>query len=148
MGGLAPLIASLVSMDMRSTVHRLRRNTVLYAIAALFVLTAYGAGVAAFAVYLATMMSIAAALGIVALLALAVALLVFSIVLLKNRADERRRREQAAGNRALMITAAVSALPILLKSRPLAAAAVVSGLALLVTRFMGAGSDNEAEPGA
>jgi len=148
MGGLAPLLMSLVSMDLRSTVQRLRRNTLLYAIAALFVLTAYGAGVAAFAVYLATMMSIAAALGIVALMAIAVALLLLSVVLLKNRVDERRRREQAAGNRALMITAAVSALPILLKSRPLAAAAVVSGIALLATRFLGARSDDDTQSGA
>jgi hypothetical protein len=148
MGGLAPLLMSLVSMDVSATVSRLRRNTVLYVIAALFVLTAYGAAVAAFAVYLATMMSIAAALGIVALLALAFALLVFSVVLLKNKADERRRREQAASSRALMITAALSALPILMKSRPLAAATVLGGITLFAMRAMGGNPDDPAQPDA
>ena len=147
MGGLAPLLASLMAVDIRATVQRTRRNAIFYAIAGLFVLTAYGAAVAAFAVWLSTQMSTAAALGIVALLALAIALLLFSIVMMKNRADERRRREAAAGNRTLMMTAAVSALPLLMKSRPLRAAAISGGAALIALRMLGGSTDDPAQPG-
>jgi predicted RND superfamily exporter protein len=147
MGGLAPLLASLLAVDIRATVQRTRRNAIVYAIVGLFVLTAYVAAVAAFAVWLSTQMSAVAALGIVALLSLTIALLLVFVVMMKNRADERRRREAAAGNRTLMMTAAFSALPLLMKSRPLMAAAISGGAALLALRMLGGSSDDTTQPG-
>jgi hypothetical protein len=142
MGGLAPLLASLLAVDMRATVGRLRRTAVFYAIAGLFILTAYGAGVAALAIYLSTMMHPAAAFGLIALVSLIIALIVVGILALKNKAEERHRREAAAGNRTLMVTAALSALPIMMKSRPLMAAAVTGGVGLVVLRMLGGSARN------
>lgn len=145
MARLLPLLTSLLSIDVSLLVQQTRRNALLYAVIALFVLTAYGAGVAALAVWLSAMMSPAAALGLVAALALAIALFVVIILMVKNRADERRRREAAANHRALLMTTAVTLLPVMMKSRPLMAAAVTGGLALFALRMMG-GSAGENDP--
>jgi predicted RND superfamily exporter protein len=83
------------------------------------------------------------ALGIVAIIALALAFLMFTVVMLTNRAEERRRREAASGSRALMLTAALSALPLLMKSRPLIAASVTGGLALLALRLLGGSGEDD-----
>lgn len=147
MGGLAPLLASLLATDLRGFAQRTKRNAIIYAIVGLFLLTAYGTAVAALAVWLATKVSLAAALGIVALGALALALFLILFVMLKNRAEEKRRREAAAGNRAVMVTAALSALPILMKSRPLMAAAISGGAGLILLKMLG-GGDDASDPGA
>jgi hypothetical protein len=57
---------------------------------------------------------------------LVLALFMFIWVALANRAEERRKREAAAANssKALMLTAALSALPSIIKSRPLLLASV------------------------
>ncbi|WP_137131441.1 hypothetical protein [Rhizobium sp. FY34] len=146
MGGLAPLLASLLAVDMRATLRRTRRTALFSAIAGLFLLTAYGAGVAAITVWLSTQMSMVAALGLVAIFALTIALILIAVLMMKNRADERRRREASAGNRTLMITAAFSALPFLMKSRPLMAAALTGGAALLALRLLGGSSDDPVPP--
>lgn len=142
------MLASLLSVDVSLMVQRTRRNVVLYAIAALFLLTAYGAGVGALAVWLTSMMSAAAALGVVAALSLSIALVVLIVVMVKNRADERRRREAAANNRALLMTTAVSLLPVMMKSRPLMAAAVTGGIALFALRMLGGSGDETGAPDA
>ncbi|MNL85166.1 hypothetical protein D3C87_2133860 [compost metagenome] len=53
-----------------------------------------------------------------------------------NAAEERRKRREAAANsqRALAMTAAVSALPFLMKSKPLMLLAVAGGLGFLATK--------------
>ncbi|TRL34957.1 hypothetical protein [Rhizobium straminoryzae] len=146
MARLLPLLTSILSLDVGMFVQRTRRNVLLFAIMALFLLTAYGAGVAALAMWLASSMSPVAALGIVAALSLSVALIVLVIVLIQNRVDERRRREAAANNRALLMTTAVSLLPVMMKSRPLMAAAVTGGLALFALRMMGGSSPEDGSP--
>ncbi|MCO5731772.1 hypothetical protein [Rhizobium sp. SSA_523] len=129
-------------------IHRTRRNAILYGLIALFLLTAYGAGVAALAVWLARRMTPVAALGSVAGLALLLVLIIVLVVAVKNKADERKRREAAANNRALMMTTAVSLLPVMMKSRPLMAAAVTGGVALFALRMLGGGRDAGDPPDA
>lgn len=141
MGALAPLLASLLTADVRGFAQRAKRNVILYAIAALFALTAYGTGIAALAVYLARKIGPVSALGAVAGASLLIVLVILLVVSLKNKADERRRREAAAGSRAMMLTAAVSALPLLIKSRPLMAAAISGGVGLIALKLLGGGND-------
>ncbi len=141
MGRLLPLVASLLSVDVSLLVQRARRNAILFAIAGLFILTAYGAAVAALAVWLSTRMHPAAALGVVAGISLAIALVIALVVVIKNKQDARRRREAAANNRALLLTTAVSLLPVMMKSRPLMAAAVTGGVALFALRMLGGSAD-------
>ncbi len=148
MARLLPLLASLLSVDVSLMVQRTRRNVILYSIAALFLLTAYGAGVGALVVWLATMMNAAAAFGVVAGVSLLTVLILLLVMTVKNRADERRRREAAANNRALLMTTAVSLLPIMMKSRPLMAAAVTGGVALFALRMLGGSGDGSETPDA
>lgn len=142
MGGLAPILASLLAVDIHAFTKRIRRNAVLYAIAGFFMLTAYAAGVTALGIYLATMMDPAAAAAVVAFAAFIVALIFFCAVMISNRAEEKRRRQAAAANsgKAMMLTAAMTALPMVIRSKPLAAVAIAGGLALVLGKTLGGGS--------
>lgn len=139
MTGLGPLLASLAAMDIAAFMRKLKRNAILYAFALVFLLTAYVLVVAALAVYLGQMWGLPVALLAVAGGALVLGLFMFLWVALANRVEERRKREAAAANssKALMVTAALSALPILIKSRPLLLASVAAGLGFLVMRNTG-----------
>ncbi|MDR6817210.1 ABC-type Na+ efflux pump permease subunit [Neorhizobium sp. 2083] len=148
MTGLGPLLASLAAMDIAALMGRLKRNAILYAFALLFVLTAYGLAVAALAVYLAGIWGAPLALLAVAGGSLVLALIMYLCVVIANRAEQRRKREAAASNssKALMMTAALTALPLLAKSRPLLLVAIVGGLGFLATKTMGASSRRYSEP--
>lgn len=146
MGGLAPILASLLAVDIGAFTKRMRRNAVLYAIAGFFMLTAYVAGVTALGIYLATMMHPAAAAAVVAFAAFIVALIFFLAIMLSNRAEQKRRRQAAAANsgKAMMLTAAMSALPMVIRSKPLAAVAIAGGLAMVLGKTLGgSGSSND-----
>lgn len=148
MAGLGPLLASLVAMDVAAFTRRLKRNAILYAFMLVFLLTAYALAVAALAVYLGQMWGLPMALLAVAGGALVLALVVLLWVTMENRAEERRKREAAAANsnKALMVTAAISALPLVMKSRPLLLVAVAAGVGFLLTRNMGAVSRDTDDP--
>lgn len=136
LAGLAPLLASLAAMDANAFIQRARRNAILYAFMLLFVLTAYGTLVAATAIAIAQRMGAIGALLTVAGGALFLALVMFLIARGMSRAEEKRKREAAAssGSRALMVTAAISALPVLIKSRPIALLALAGGLGFLAMK--------------
>ncbi len=136
MTGLGPLLASFAAMDVAAFTRKLKRNAILYAFALVFLLTAYALAVAALAVYLGQIWGLPIALLSVAGGALVLGLFMFIWVALANRAEERRKREAAAANssKALMLTAALSALPIIIKSRPLLLASVAAGLGFLVMK--------------
>jgi small neutral amino acid transporter SnatA (MarC family) len=148
MAGLGPLLASLAAMDVAAFTRRLRRNAILYALVLLFLLTAYGLLVAALAVYLAGIWGTSMALLAVAGGALVLAFAVYLGVVIANGAEQRRKRDAAASNssKALMMTAALTALPLLVKSRPLLLAAVVGGLGFLAVRTMGTSNRRYSEP--
>nr|CAD6407376.1 hypothetical protein REQ54_00262 [Rhizobium sp. Q54] len=138
LSGLAPLLASLAAIDATAFVQRLRRNAILYALVLLFVLTAYGALVAAAALAIAQSLGAIGALLVVAGGALLLALIFFLVLRSTAKAEERRKRQAAAtgGSRALMVTAALSALPVVARSRPLALIAIAGGLGFLAMRNM------------
>lgn len=138
LSGLAPLLASLAAVDVATSVRRLQRNVVLYALMLLFLLTAYGALVAAAALAIARHLGAVGALLTVAGGGLLLALVIFLITGAMARADERRKREVATSNssKALMITAGLSAFPVLVRSRPLAAIAIAGGLGFLAMRSL------------
>ena len=139
MTGLGPLLASLAAMDIAAFMRKLKRNAILYAFALVFLLTAYALAVAALAAYIGQIWGLPVALLAVAGGALVLGLIMFLWVALANRAEERRKREAAAANssKALMVTAALSALPILVKSRPLLLVSVAAGLGFLIMKGTG-----------
>lgn len=148
MTGLGPLLASLAAMDIAAFARKLKRNAILYAFVLLFLLTAYGLAVAALAVYLAGIWGPPIALLAVAGGALLLALILYLCVVIANASEQRRKRESAASNssKALMMTAALTALPLLVKSRPLLLVAIVGGLGFLATKTMGSSSRRYSEP--
>ena len=133
---LAPLLASFLALDVAQMLGRLRRNAVIYALMLLFGLTAYGALVAAAAVLLAEELGALGALLGVAGASILLLLVLLLAVRISARAEEKRRREAASdsGNRALMATAALSVLPVVVKSRSLAILAVAGGLGYLAVK--------------
>ncbi|MCJ8521570.1 heme/copper-type cytochrome/quinol oxidase subunit 2 [Pseudorhizobium tarimense] len=135
---LAPLLASFAAMDVGQFISRMRRNAVIYALVLLFSLTAYGALVAAAAVAMAEEIGAAGALLVVAGAAVLLALVLLLVVRMRARAEERKRKQAAidGGSRALMATAALSVLPVVVKSRSLAILAVAGGLGYLAMRNM------------
>jgi len=139
MAGLAPLLASLVATDVSALVQRTKRNAILYVFALLFVLTAYVALVAAGSIYLAGIWGPVVALLAVAGGTLLLALLMYLAVVIGNSAQKKRKREAAAtsGGKALMATAALSALPLLMKSKPLMLVGAVIGVGLLAANKSG-----------
>lgn len=148
MTGLGPLLASLAAMDIAAFTRKLKRNAILYAFVLLFLLTAYGLAVAALAVYLAGIWGAPVALLAATGGALFLALIMYLCVVVANASEQRRKREAAASNssKALMMTAALTALPLLVKSRPLLLVAVVGGLGFLATKAMGASNRRYSEP--
>lgn len=149
MTGLGPLLASLAAVDIAAFTRKLKRNAILYAFALVFLLTAYVMVVAALAVYLGQMWGLPIALLALAGGAMVLGLFMFLWVALANRAEERRKREAAASNssKALMMTAALSVLPMLVKSRPLLLASVAAGIGFLVMKNTGSAAryDDPAE---
>ena len=139
MGIIGPLLASFAATDVAAFTHKLKRNAMLFGFALVFLLTAYILAVTALAVYLGQMWGLPVALLVVAGGALVLALIMFAWVSIANRADERRKREAAAANssKALMVTAALTALPMVMKSRTLLLAAGAAGLGFLLMRNSG-----------
>ena len=148
MTGLGPLLASLAAIDIAAVMSRVRRNGIVYGFALLFLLTAYALVVAALAVYLGGLWGMPMALLVVAGGALVLALIMYFWVATANRAEARRKREAAAANssKALMATAALSALPLIVKSRPLLFVSVAAGRGFLLTRQMAPAKRHPDEP--
>lgn len=138
LGGLGPILASLAAVDLAGFVRKFKRNAVLYAFVLVFLLTAYALGLAALAIYLGELWGLPLGLLAVAGGALVLALILYLSAVLVNQAEERRKRELAAANsrKALMMTAAASAIPTITKSRSLAVLAVAGGLGFLAMKLI------------
>ncbi|TWF52105.1 hypothetical protein [Neorhizobium alkalisoli] len=145
LGALGPLLASLVAVDMGSMKRRIRRNAILYGIAFAFFLTAYCLLVTALALYLGERWGLS-----IALLAIAGGMIVLALILIgsaaiANSMEAKRRREaaQAASAQAMMVTAALSAVPSVIKSKPLMAVTIAAGLGFLLMKGVGRSSGSE-----
>jgi len=136
MGGLAPLLLSVFTADIGAVVRRTRRTAIFYAVTAFFLLTAYVAGVVAGALYLAQVVGPPMAVLLIAIGALVLALMVLATLMILNRQDRKRKAATAMNDtgKALLTTVALSALPILTRSKPLMVLTAVGGLAFLFLR--------------
>jgi NADH:ubiquinone oxidoreductase subunit K len=136
MGGLAPLLLSVFTADIGAAVRRTRRNAIFYAVIAFFLLTAYVAGVVAGALYLAQVVGPPMAVLLIAIGALVLALIILATLMILNRRDRKRKAAAAVNDsgKALLATVALSALPMLTRSKPLMGIAAVGGLAFLLLR--------------
>jgi uncharacterized membrane protein len=133
---IGPLLASFIATDVAALKRKIRRNAILYGIAAAFLWTAYGLLVAALAIYLGERWGLVIGMLVIAGGMIVMALVILAIVMILNAAEERRKKQEAVANsqRALAMTAAVSALPLLMKSKPLMLLAAAGGLGFLMLK--------------
>jgi hypothetical protein len=139
MTALGPLLASFIAMDVAAMKRKFKRNAILYGVAIVFFLTTYVLLVAALAVYLGTLWGTPMALLAMAGGALVLALFLVACVAIANGAEQKKKQRVAAANsnRALAVTAAISALPLLVRSKPLMLLAAVGGLGFLALKGTG-----------
>lgn len=134
---MLPIAARLVATDVKAAARRVKRNTMLYAVMGLLLLTAYACGVAGLLFWVAAEWGPVAAAFVLAAAFAALALVVLAIMAAFNAADRRRARRNAAGSTALYASVALAALPLLSRSK-LAGGAALAGLAAFVAmRAMG-----------
>ena len=138
LGALGPILASFAAVDIAGFVRKARRNAILFGLAAVFLLTAYALGLTALAIYLGEYWGLPLGLLAVAGGALVLALILYICAAIANAVEEKRKRELAAANsrRALMVSAAATALPSVAKSRTLAILAVAGGLGFAAVKFL------------
>ena len=130
---LAPLLLSFVSRDFGAALQRTKRNGLLYLLAGILLLTAYGAGLAAAMLLLSETYGSVAALFALAIGALALAVAVLAGVLMLQRIERKKAVASPAG-KAMLAVAAATLLPIVLKSRTLTGLATLGVIALLASR--------------
>lgn len=133
MTGLYGLVTAALTTDYGRVARQAQRNLILGSMVGLLLLTAYVGGVGALAFYLSTVAGPAVALLVIALGALAFALVLLAAILVSNRREReiQRRRAQAARSSAL-VNVGLSALPILLRARPLPSLVIAAAAAFAV----------------
>lgn len=127
MGPLAAMLSALVMTDVGVTVARYRRNGAMWAVAALFLLTAYIFALVAGAIYLSALYTPLKATIILAAISAVIGLIIIGIMFALNAHDRRiaaqkRRRSQA------QTTFAIATALTLFRKQPLLAAGLAVGL--------------------
>ena len=125
---LATHAAQIASWNAGRLASRTKRNAVLYGLAIVFGLTAYGAAVAAGGLWLAERLDAIAALGILVLVSGALALAVWVITSVVS-AYERRHEAEIRRQSLNAVTAALAVGPVLGNTKPLLLALAGAGLA-------------------
>jgi len=127
MGPLAAMLSSLVVTDVGVTVSRYKRNGAMWAVAAVFFLTAYICALAAGAIYLSALYTPLKATLILAAVSIVIGLVTISVMYALNARDkrlaaEKRRRSQA------QTTFAIATALTLFRRQPLLAAGLAVGV--------------------
>ena len=127
MGPLAAMLSALVMTDVGVTVSRYKRNGAMWAVAALFFLTAYIFALVAGAIYLSALYTPLKATIILAVISVVIGLIIIGIMFALNAHDRRiaaqkRRRSQA------QTTFAIATALTLFRKQPLLAAVLAVGL--------------------
>ncbi|WP_139111103.1 hypothetical protein [Stappia indica] len=138
---LAPILASMLSVDLGAALRRARRSALFWALAGLFAFAAYAAALVAAGLALAAHYPPATAALMVCLSQVGFAALALLGLAISN-AVERRRQRKNDSQRTLATTAMIAAALPMLQSRKGMAVAAVAGLAVLMALRRG-GDDSE-----
>ncbi|TPW31086.1 hypothetical protein FJU08_10565 [Martelella alba] len=133
MNRIIDLAAIALSLDGRTLGRAARRNAIAGAIIFVLLLSAYGWGVAALAIWLSTKLGALGAVLTLALASLALALFALVWLMLMNRADKLRYEEARIAN-AEMLSGILGLFPAIIRERPISGLAAIAGLAFLFTR--------------
>lgn len=128
MNTLLPMLAGILAVDVKSAVQRTRRNAIIYAIAAVALLTSYGGLIVALGIHAASAFGPESAAWLISALALATAVALIAAVMIMNRIHEYRTSQRLHGRKVLAATALAS-VPLLRSSRsvPLLIGAALAG---------------------
>ncbi|MGA1802314.1 hypothetical protein [Rhizobium sp. HT1-10] len=132
---LGPILGLLLSGSVKNTVARTKRNGVFIALAMVLLLTTYVFGLAALALWLATIYGMLYATLIVGSGTLLIAIALLVVMASINAQEARRAREKRLAAQS-MATVGLG----LVRSQPLLAAAVAG--AFLLSNIMGSRSDD------
>ena len=135
MGNLAPLLAGLITGEVKAVAVRTKRLAILYIVAALFALLATGAASVALGLYLARHMRPEHAALVLAAIFLALSALVLAATTMWNARERRRHRAKAIAPKIAM-AAALTLLPAMVSNRSAfaLASAAFAGYALMRSR--------------
>lgn len=125
---LVPLVAMMAAGNTRVLVKRTKRSALLYAIAAILLVTTYTALMVGLGIFLAGFLG-----GFISALLIAVTALVTALILLISlyfirRAERVRQRELNSAIAAFVKTTATSTVPEFLKERPISSAIAIAAL--------------------
>lgn len=130
MGWLLPLVSSVISSDVQDTVKTAKRSAVFYALIAVLALTAYTfAMMAGFFKLAETRGNLDAALILAVGTVVVIGILCAALSIVSTIQRRRAARRHAAFQSQLAV--AMSALPLVLRSKPLLIAAALGAVVLL-----------------
>lgn len=145
MSGLIKTIAEAFSQDVERAKRIARRDAILFALAGLFGLTAYAAGIAAATIYAAeTYGPVASAM--VLCLAAIFAMLVMIVALRIMQIRDRREARRAEARTRLVTTLGTALLPLVFKSRAAGTTALIGGIALVANELLKSSDRQPAQP--
>ncbi len=127
MGPLAAMLSSLVVTDVGVTVSRYKRNGAMWAVAAVFFLTAYIFALAAGAIYLSALYTPLKATLILAGVSIVIGLVTIGVMYALNARDKRLAAEKRRCSQAQTTFAIATALT-LFRRQPLLAAGLAVGV--------------------
>ena len=137
MGSLGGLLAAAAAFDVTATAHRVKRNAIVYGLAAVLAVTAYVALIVSLALYLSTRMPAHLAAATVAGIAIGLILIVIVIAVVMAARDRRvrelnRQRSLARTNLVVATTLALARRKPVLAAG--AAVAILAAFAMLRDR--------------
>lgn len=135
MSGIIQSIAQAFTQDLERAKHTAKRDSALIALAGVFGLTAYAAGIVAAAIYASETYGPVASATIVGLSAILAMLVVIAVLKFLHLQDRREARRAEARTR-LVSTLGTALLPLVLKSRATGNLAVIGGVALLANELL------------
>ncbi|WP_099556577.1 hypothetical protein [Hartmannibacter diazotrophicus] len=143
---MVPLVAALLTTDVGAVKRRVERKTVVYALVAVLLLTAYAAAVTGGAILLAADYGAVAAAFLVAIAALVLAMLLIAVNMMIDRRDRRLMLQRQAQAQPILASAMASLLPSVMKS-PLLSIVVFVGAAAFFMANSSSGKDGDSGDG-
>ena len=141
MGPLAAMLSALVMTDVGVTISRYKRNGALWAVAALFFLTAYIFALVAGAIYLSALYTPLKATIILAVISVVIGLIIIGIMFALNAHDRRIAAQKRLRSQAQTTFAIATALT-LFRKQPLLAAGLAVGLGTVLGLMRKAGDSD------
>ncbi|TCT41120.1 hypothetical protein [Martelella mediterranea] len=135
MDRLISLAATVLSVDSRLLARSAKRNMIIAVVLIFLFFSAYAGGVAALAIYLASVLGPLGAALTVAIASLALAIFVLAYALIMNRMEQRRMKAARLATEE-MLQGVAGIVPAMMREKPISGLAAAAGLAYVLARTM------------